>query len=272
MIPEEVSVYLIRKGSNMKKGIKAYSNGLILFTVLILSILNFGKNYSELHLEQENNIEDIPNEETINQGNTVGLTALEAMNLAYEEVKKISDEEPLLTRLTSTDDTSAELSIYDGADGKRNAWNMNFGTASGSMNISVSIRDGIFYKGDLRIDDNNSLQKGIYSISDIKIDSTDLVKKCIELFNMKPGNPEISDDWIKGYHFVIANYTIDPYLKEEKLLLRVTGISPNSPNSNNESLRMHVFFDVKTGEVFSATEQIGYDEEGRSSWREINIE
>ena len=149
---------------------------------------------------------------------------------------------------------------------------MHFGSTSGNMSISVNIRDGVCYKGDLVTDDSNSLSKGIYSISDIKIDSSDAVKKSIELFNMKPGDPKIEDDWIKGYHFVIANYIIDPTSNKSKLLLRVTGISPNSPNSNNESLRMNVFFDVYTGEVFSATEQTGYDEEGRSSWREIDVE
>ncbi len=200
------------------------------------------------------------------------LTALEVMNLAYEEVKMITGEEPLLNYLTSTDDTTASLTVNDGLDGKRNAWNMSFGSASGNMSITASVRDGICYKGDLVTDDNNLLIKGIFSISDIKMDSTEAVNKSIELFDMKPGNPEIEDDWIKGYHFIITDYIIDPSLNKTKLLLRVTGISPNSPNSNNESLRMNVFFDVSTGEVFSATEQTGYDEEGRSAWREIDLQ
>ena len=256
----------------MKNSIKVVSVGLILLMILFFSIQYFQKKSFELLNNHEDNIGQIQNEKTTNLKNTISLTAMEAMNLAYEEVKKVTDEEPLLNYLTSTDDTSTALTINDGADGKRNAWNMDFSSASGNMSISVRIRDGICYKGDLITDDNNSLQKGTYSISDIKIDSSDAVKKSIELFNMKPGNPEIEDDWIKGYHFVIANYTIDPYLNEKRLLLRVTGISPNSTNSNNESLRMNVFFDVNTGEVFSATEQTGYDEEGRSSWREIDVE
>lgn len=256
----------------MKKHIKVVSGGLILLTILFFSIMYFQNNSFGSNSEPENNIEEIKIEEYVNQESAVDLSALEALNLAYEEVKNFTDEEPLLIYFTSTDDTSTDLTENDGADGKRNAWNMSFGTASGSMYISVNIRDGIFYKGDLRTDDNNSLQKGIYSISDIKIDSPDAVKKSREIFNMKPGDPKIADDWIKGYHFVIADYTIDPNLKKKKLLLRVTGISPNSPNENNESLRMNIFFDVYTGEVFSASEQIGYDEEGRSSWREIDIE
>lgn len=262
----------------MKKVIKVVSGGIILLAILFLSIQYFQKDSFEFHnkqendIEQENNIEGIHNGETTNLRNTVSLTAVEAINLAYEEVKKVTDEEPLLNYLTSTDDTPTEQTISAGADGKRNAWNMHFGSTSGNMSISVNIKDGVCYKGDLVTDDSNSLSKGTYSISDIKIDSSDAVKKSIELFNMKPGDPKIEDDWIKGYHFVVANYTIDPTLNKSKLLLRVTGISPNSPNSNNESLRMNVFFDVYTGEVFSATEQTGYDEEGRSSWREIDVE
>jgi hypothetical protein len=256
----------------MKKAIKFTLGGIILLVILFFSIRYVQRNSSELNNENEKDIVQIKNEKDTNQENTVNFTALEAMKLAYEEVRNATDEEPLLISIRSTDDTSAELTVNDGADGKRNAWNIDFGSEIGNMYISVSIRDGVCYKGDLATDDNNSLSKGIYSISDIKIDSSSAVKKCIELFNMKPGDPEVKDDWIKGYHFVVANYTIDPTLNKSKLLLRVTGISPNSPNSNNDSLRMHVFFDVNTGEVFSATEQIGYDEDGRSSWREIDIE
>jgi len=88
---------------------------------------------------------------------------------------------------------------------------------------------------------------------------------------MRPGNPEIEDDWIKGYHFEISGFFTDSSSHETQLMLMVTGISPNSPNSDNESLRMNVFFDGKTGEMFSASEMLGYDEEGRSSWKDIEI-
>lgn len=106
-------------------------------------------------------------------------------------------------------------------------------------------------------DDKNSLRKGIYHISDIKIDSPEAVQITIKTMNMQPGNPLIKDDWVKGYHFAIYGALTDPSSFDTLLVLRVTGISPNSPNIHNESLRMNVFFDGRTGEMVSASEQVG---------------
>lgn len=55
-------------------------------------------------------------------------------------------------------------------------------------------------------------------------------------------------------------------------MMRVTGISPHSPNSENDSLRMNAFFDPETREIFSAAEQVGYDEEGRSVWEDVCVD
>ncbi len=42
--------------------------------------------------------------------------------------------------------------------------------------------------------------------------------------------------------------------------------------SNTLANLLNVFFDVNTGDVFSASEQTGYDEEGHSTWKEINVQ
>jgi len=34
---------------------------------------------------------------------------------------------------------------------------------------------------------------------------------------------------------------------------------------------MNVFFDVTTGEILSASEMIGYDKDGRTNWRDIEL-
>lgn len=200
----------------------------------------------------------------------INLTALEAMRLGYEEAKKYTEEEPLLIDLTSTDNATVPQGKNDGADGKRNAWNLLFGSKKGNIRISISINNGKA-NADVRKDDNNSLQKGQYAISDIKMDSPEAVKKAIEVLDMRPGNPEIKNDWIKGYHFVIRGFITDPNTSETRLLLRVTGISPNSPNSKNDSLRMNVFFDAKTGEMLNASEMTGYDKEGNTSWKDVEL-
>ncbi|MDD2246574.1 MAG: hypothetical protein PHI70_04095 [Proteiniphilum sp.] len=197
------------------------------------------------------------------------LTAMEALLLAYEEAKKISQEELLLIDLRSTDDTDSVQTINDGADGRRTAWNFSLGSAKGNISIAGDIRDGKCNIVQARKDDNNSLRKGIYHISDIKIDSPEVVQKAIKTLNMQPGNPLIKDDWVKGYHFAVYGALTDSNSFDTLLVLRVTGISPNSPNSNNESLRMNVFFDGRTGEMVSASEQVGYDQDGRSMWRKI---
>lgn len=199
------------------------------------------------------------------------LTAMEAWRLGYEEAKKHTEEEPLLIDLTSTDSAEEPQERTDGVDGKRNAWNVLFGSKNGNISISISIRNGEATVNDVDENKDNLLMKGQYAFSDVKIDSPEVVKKAIEVLDMQPGNPQIEDDWIKGYHFTIAGFITDPNSSKTRLFLRVIGISPNSPNSENDSLRMNVLFDVTTGEIFSASEMTGYDKEGRSSWRDIEL-
>lgn len=199
------------------------------------------------------------------------VTAMEALRLGYEEAKKHTEEEPLLIYLTSTDSSTVPQERNDGLDGKRNTWNVRFGSGKGNFATSIRIDNGKVIAEDMKEDDNNLLGKGQVDISDINLDSPEAVKEAIEELGMQPGNPEIEDDWIKGYHFTIAGYLTDPNSSEEHWLLRIMGISPNSPNSENESLRMSVFFDVKTGEMINATEMTGYDKEGHSMWKDIEL-
>ncbi|MFC4600279.1 hypothetical protein [Cohnella hongkongensis] len=93
--------------------------------------------------------------------------------------------------------------------------------------MSIKIDNGKVIPQNVRTDANNLLRKGQYPISDIHIDSPEAVKEAIEELDMRPGNPEIPDDWIKGYHFTISGYLTDPNSYETQWLLRVTGISPN---------------------------------------------
>ncbi|MBD3921310.1 hypothetical protein H8B09_21255 [Paenibacillus sp. PR3] len=198
------------------------------------------------------------------------VTAMEALRLGYSEAKKQTEEEPLLISITSTDDTSIPQERSDGADGTRDAWNLEFGSKKGNVLIYIKIDNGVAITTDVKKHDKNLLEKGHYAISDIQIDSSDAVKQAVEM-GMKPGNPAISDDWIKGYHFTIGGYNTDPNSSKTRLLLRVMGISPNSPNRENESLRMSIFFDAQTGEVVSATEMTGYDKDGNTMWKNIEL-
>lgn len=153
------------------------------------------------------------------------VTAMEALRLGYSEAKKLTEEEPLLINLTST-------------DGTRDSWNLEFGSKKGNVFIYIKIDNGMAIKTDVKKHDKNLLVKGQYAISEIQIDSSDAVKQAVEILGMKPGNPAIADDWIKGYYLTISGYNTDPNSSKTRLLLRVMGISPNSPNRENDSLRM----------------------------------
>ena len=199
------------------------------------------------------------------------VSAMEALRLGYSEAKKQTEEEPLLINMTSTDDTSVSQERTDGSDGTRDAWNLEFGSKKGNVLIYIKIDNGMAITTHVKKHDKNLLVKGQYAISDIKIDSSDAVKQAVEILGMKPGNPAIADDWIKGYHFTFSGYNTEPNSSKTRLLLRVMGISPNSPNRENDSLRMNAFFDVKTGEVVSATEMTGYDKDGNTMWKNIEL-
>lgn len=216
-------------------------------------------------------VERTPSTTSEKNDNMKYLTAMEAWRLGYEEAKKHTEEEPLLIDLTSTDSIALPQERNDGMDGKRNAWNLEFGSENRNISIGIAIRNGKATTNSVNRNENHLLVKGQYTISDVKIDSPEVAKKAIEELDMQPGNPQIEDDWIKGIHFNIGGFITDPETSESRLLLRVTGISPNSPNRENDSLRMNVFFDVTTGEILSASEMTGYDKDGRTNWRDIEL-
>lgn len=222
---------------------------------------------SEKINEPEEQAATIPNEET-NEKKSV--TVMEALRLGYAEAKKQTEEEPLLISITSTDDTSIPQERTDGGDGTRDAWNLEFGSKKGNVFIYIKIENGIAITKKVKKNDKNLLVKGQDAISDIQMDSPDAVKRAIEVLGMRPGDPAIADDWIKGYHFTITEYS-QPNSSKTRLLLRVMGISPNSPNAENNSLRMSVFFDVKTGEMLDASEMTGYDKDGKTVWKNVEI-
>ncbi len=202
----------------------------------------------------------------------IELTAMEAFSLAFEESNILTNEELLLIHLQSSDDTGEIQTINAGVDGKRSEWGFSIGTAKGNISIDGNIRNGKCNIVRVSKDDSNSLQKGRFRSSEINIDSPAAIKRTVNELKMKPGNPAIADDWLKGYHFTITGALTNPNSFETRLVLRVTGISPNSPNRNNDSLRMNVFFDGRTGEMVSASEQIGYDHDGHSIWHEIELD
>ncbi|WNR44414.1 hypothetical protein [Paenibacillus roseipurpureus] len=249
-----------------KKSINIVVSILILCTILLLMwIRPFGGNTHKSG-EQVSSVAV----EKIDEAKSFSLG--EALRLGYEEARKHTEEEPLLIDLSSTDSSSVPQKKTDGMDGKRNSWNMTFGTKRGSIHISIEINNGLISVPQIANDNNNGLRKGMYALSDIQVDSPQVIQKAIEILGIRPGDPAISDDWIKGFHFSIAPFQTNPSKPSDTtLLLEVTGISPHSPNSKNESLRMIVYFNVKTGEIFNASEMMGYDKDGRTTWKAIDL-
>ena len=244
----------------MKKVQKKLLIFVIIFAIIFIVI---GRNYPSNDKKLETN-------STQSTGSNIKkmTTAIEALELAYKDAQSII-EEPLFESLQSTDDTTTSQTINEGLDGKRSAWNVIFGTKDGTMIVHCNIRNGessISY-----VDENKEglLSKSEYHVSDLKIDSSEVIKKAIKEKNIKPGNPDIEDDWIVGYHFTVYGALYDPNSYDKVMVMRVTGISPNSPNEDNDSLRANVFFDAKTGKILSASEQTGYDENGRTTWKEF---
>jgi hypothetical protein len=260
----------------MKWGYLACNNGVIEVQKegpnATFNIYTYGSNNKELLLVGEwgRALYRLVNYSTGESEGENSFTAMEALRLGYEEAKNHTEEVPLLIHMTSTDSSLVPQEKNDGIDGKRDSWNLTFGTAKGSIHISIEIQNGVIKVGRISKDANNLLQKGMYALSDIQIDSPEAVQKAIAI-GMRPGDPEVIDDWIKGYHFSIAGFLTNPNTTDPTLLLQVTGISPNSPNSRNESLRMNVFFEGRTGKVFNANEMSGYDKDGRTMWKTIEL-
>lgn len=86
---------------------------LIVCSITLLCLLKFNPFSASIEKSADS---PITSEETSEKKS---LTAMEALLLAYEETKKVSEEEPLLIDLRSTDDTDTVPTISDGADGKK---------------------------------------------------------------------------------------------------------------------------------------------------------
>lgn len=202
-------------------------------------------------------------------------TVKEAINSMsrYIIAQKLMDD-PLLISITSTDSTETDNTADPGKDGKRPAWNGEFGDIRGSKVVVCALRgDEIridFISEAKNIPDNENGEKhlaiGQYRVNDIKLDSNDqIVLDKIKELKLKPGNPSIQHDWIRGYHYSIYKPALDDS-ENEFLVLAVFGISPESPNEKGESMMAICEFNAKDGSFIRASKKIGYDKDGRSIW------
>ncbi len=190
----------------------------------------------------------------------------------YIIAQKLMDD-PLLVSITSTDSSETENTIDSGKDGKRSAWNGEFGDIKGSKVIVCALRGD-----DIRIDfideakdipdnenDERHLAIGKYRVNDIKIDSNDkIVLDKIRELKLMPGTTQ--QDWIKGYHYSIYEPAAINDSENESLILLIYGISPESPNEKGESMMAICEFNAKDGSFVRASKKVGYDKDGRSIW------
>lgn len=183
-------------------------------------------------------------------------------------------DEPLLIHASSTDSRPTDSTINSGKEGKRADWNGEFGDTKGSRNIVCTLRGAeinIEYIGDAKdIPDNENGEKhlaiGRYKVGDIKLDSNNqIVLGKIKELGIKPGNPDIPADWIRGYHYTLSIVYLDDS-ENKMLVLRVTGISPESPNEKGESMMAVCEFNAEDGSFIGASKKIGYDKDGHSIW------
>lgn len=202
-------------------------------------------------------------------------TVKEAINSMSQYIiaQKLMDD-PLLISITSTDSNETDNNIDAGKDGKRSDWNGEFGDIKGSKVVVCSLRGAEiridFISEAKNIPDNENGEKhlaiGQYRVNDIKLDSNDqIVLDKIKELKLKPGNPSIQQDWIRGYHYSIYEPDLNDS-ENESLVLAVFGISPESPNEKGESMMAICEFNAKDGSFIRASKKIGYDKDGRSIW------
>lgn len=208
-------------------------------------------------------------ETVLENSNIKSYSAKEAINFMTQYIiaQKLM-EEPLLISITSTDSIEKDNTIDPGKDGKRAAWNGEFGDIKGSKVIVCALRGDIiridFISEAKDIPDNENgeshLAIGKYRVNDIKIDSNDkVVLDKIKELKLKPGTTQ--QDWIKGYHYSIYESAFD-----DSLILLIYGISPESPNEKGESMMAICEFNAKDGSFVRASKKVGYDKDGRSIW------
>lgn len=222
----------------------------IAFIMVFLSLLNSGNKKNEISIEP---VKIIAQE-------TADITAKEAIEIGYNEAKK-SITEPLFIRLNSTD-SNDNPTIESGTNGKRNAWYISFGN-QGTKVVSYLIVNRTIEE--THLDDVSelygsiNLEPGLHKASDLMIDSDEAVKIAIERKDLRPGDPARPEDWLIGYHFQIVDVEITPNEINKRLVIIVSGISPNGHLAN-------VTIDQKTSDILGAGEQVGYDQTGHSLW------
>ena len=192
---------------------------------------------------------------------TMEITAKEAVVIGFENVKAFIDE-PLLIRVSSTDADDSPT-INSGLEGKRRSWNVQIGNKDGDKWTTYQIVNKriVDIHGDDALNYNNDIyfMKGKHTLSDIVIDSDKAVGIAIDKKNLSPGNPEKPENWLVGYHFNIGDVIMSDNVHDTKLVIMVSGISPNGNLAR-------ITIDMETGEIIGAGEQTGYDEDGHSIW------
>jgi len=195
---------------------------------------------------------------------SMGVTAAEAVLLAFDNIKDfISD--PYFTMVNSTDFDDLPT-IDSGQDGKRRVWYVSMADEYGNKQASCKVVDKKIE--DVHSDDVSNydwpiyFQKGKYRIQDLHIDSDEAVKIAIEEKGLKPGDPEIPENWLRGYHFTVVDAYSPDNPDETAFVIIVAGISPNGNIAK-------VTIAQETGEILGAGEQVGYDEDGHSIWEEF---
>jgi hypothetical protein len=196
----------------------------------------------------------------------VEISAKEAIEIVCEAAKSAVPE-PLVMDTNSTD-YSAEGYIPDinsGADGKRLVWYVGIGNKERTKQLYYKIENGVLSLPH-QVDETGGelagqLHTGTFTNDDVNVDSAEAVKIAIEQKGLLPGDPDKPANWLKGYHFRIGPVFVSPESHEQRFVITVSGISPNTGELS------HITIDQETGEIIGATEQIGYDEEGHSRWQ-----
>lgn len=198
------------------------------------------------------------------ESDSAEITAKEAVVIAFDDVIDFIPE-PMLRRVSSTDSDDSSA-ISSGFDGKRRAWYVDILNKEGTKWANYSIINNKVV--DIHCDDAANydgsiyFEKGKYITSDVIIDSDEAVEIAIKKKGLLPGNPDKPENWLNGYHFNIGDAFEPPDFNNKRLVIIVSGISPNNNLAN-------VTIDPKTGEVLGAAEQTGYDEDGHSVWEEF---
>lgn len=179
------------------------------------------------------------------------ITLKKALEISKGEASKWSDDAQLVF-ITSTD-ANDEPTENSGNNGKRKSWNIVFSSNNKKKqyNIIISNKEIIYNEEiDMPVYDYIDLQK-------ITLDSSDLVE-IAKKNNISANNSD--SNWAIGYHFALQ------YMNDSNGNAFLAYTVYGTFNGNFS----YVLIDFDTGKLISIMEQTGYDENGRSIWKEIN--